>query len=485
VSAANPELQPLEESRDAAIISPQALTENIRAWGENKTLSFATDLVSSAFVVGLPDAAREAAKLVLDDKWGAGEIAKRIARSLLSAPSESTASESPRRPGQDDLYSEIHLNRQTLQKDPRNPLVWLDLARTYTILGVKTKAEQALVAALNLAPHNRYVLRSAARFFIHGDDPQHAHQILLGANKTRFDPWLLAAEIAVSCIVDRPSRLVRTAKAMLDSGHFHPSHLSELSSALATLELVYGNAKKSRGLFRQSLVAPTDNSVAQFRWAGQHVGGLELERRYLETPFSFEARAWEELKAKKWQASLSETWNWFFDQPFSVRPVLLGSFLALTMMEDFVEGEKILRLGLVSNRNDPIVLNNLTFALASQGKEKEAGKILSRIDYFALKEQEKVVITATKGLLEFRRGNPDLGRKLYLDAIADAKDPWGKQYRIRASAYLLQEEMIARSTFIQMALGRFLEEAAGSDDPTTTTLRDRLIERYNSLGINK
>ena len=50
-----------------------------------------------------------------------------------------------------------------------NPIVWVELARLYIMHDQVEKAERALLTALHLAPDNRFVLRSATRFFIHTD----------------------------------------------------------------------------------------------------------------------------------------------------------------------------------------------------------------------------------------------------------------------------------------------------------------------------
>jgi hypothetical protein len=57
-----------------------------------------------------------------------------------------------------------------------------------------------------LAPNHRFALRSAARFFLHVGKPDDAQTILRRSEATRRDPWLMAAEIAVSTVADRTPR---------------------------------------------------------------------------------------------------------------------------------------------------------------------------------------------------------------------------------------------------------------------------------------
>lgn len=55
--------------------------------------------------------------------------------------------------------------------------------------------------------------------------------------------------------------------AFLTSNSIHPGHLSELAAAAGTIELFSGNIKASKKLFNAGLRAPTENSLAQVRWA--------------------------------------------------------------------------------------------------------------------------------------------------------------------------------------------------------------------------
>ncbi len=55
--------------------------------------------------------------------------------------------------------------RKRLHSYPENAIAWIDLARAYTILGHIDAGRRAIKIALSLTSENRFVLRSAARFF--------------------------------------------------------------------------------------------------------------------------------------------------------------------------------------------------------------------------------------------------------------------------------------------------------------------------------
>src|SRR5262249_17270437 len=126
--------------------------------------------------------------------------------------------------------------RSIVRSEPRNALRWADLAWVFTALGVTRSAGRAMRVALALNPENRFILRAAVRFEIHRNDIERASEILR-ADRTRLaDPWILAAEIATSTLREQTSPFMRLARQTLDSRSLSSWHLSELASAVATVE---------------------------------------------------------------------------------------------------------------------------------------------------------------------------------------------------------------------------------------------------------
>src|SRR5437868_434116 len=150
--------------------------------------------------------------------------------------------------------------------------------------------------AVGLAPTNRFVLRSASRLYIHVGRKGKAHHILERAESTKYDPWLLSAEIAAASAAERTSKLVRSGERMIEDESIPIFQKNELGSAIATLELAHGKIKRARNLFRDALTAPTENTVAQADWAlrKKYMDALDvdLDRVRFATPRSFEASAW-------------------------------------------------------------------------------------------------------------------------------------------------------------------------------------------------
>jgi len=113
-------------------------------------------------------------------------------------------------------------------------------------------------------------LRSAACYYTVTGDPERANALLNQSARTPIDPWLAAAEIATATAAFRDSKVAKRAWNSVVHGDFHPTHVSELASAVGTLELKHGNEKRSKKLFRTSLENPNENAVAQAQWVVEH-----------------------------------------------------------------------------------------------------------------------------------------------------------------------------------------------------------------------
>lgn len=104
------------------------------------------------------------------------------------------------------------------------------------------------MTAVHLAPNDRYILRSAARCFLHLNDPETALRIVTNAPRTDDDPWLLAAHVSISSLMEKAPRLFRRARE-ISSSSVAPFHNSELLASLGTLEVFSDRkARKLLGL---------------------------------------------------------------------------------------------------------------------------------------------------------------------------------------------------------------------------------------------
>jgi tetratricopeptide (TPR) repeat protein len=222
--------------------------------------------------------------------------------------------------------------------------------------------------------------------------------------------------------------------------------VSELATALGTLELTGGHTQRARKLFRAALEAPTDNALAQAEWASRNRVGLALTDENLNRPRSFEARA-QELRAKgEWEPALVEARNWLYDEPFSRHAAGLATYIASVPLEHYEEAVRLARVGLSLRPRDPTLLNNLAFALASSGDLHAAEEAFNTIPIEDFDSEHRPFLLATQGLLRYRRGDETQGSLLYQEAIADASKRGNHLAVALAHLYHAREALLAGSS---------------------------------------
>ena len=233
----------------------------------------AADVIETAIVEQLPEEAVRPARILLMLGSGAPPLLREQASRLLREVhgEDEFLGKTEDDPG--SICRSIALWRLATRSYPRDPLAWVELALGYVTVGKNEFALRAMAVALQLAPNDRHVLRSASRLFLHRRDAEQAHDLLRNNAATRADPWLMAGEIALSALAERSPRFFKTGAALVAEGGMQPLHLSELASAIGTVHLKEGN-RKARKLFDISLVDPTGNSLAQAEWVNPRLGGL-------------------------------------------------------------------------------------------------------------------------------------------------------------------------------------------------------------------
>jgi hypothetical protein len=262
-----------------------------------------------------------------------------------------------------------------------------------------------------------------------------------------------------------PPLFIKTARRILASQGFPASHLSELASALGTLEFQNGDTKKAKKLLRLSLSEPTENAVAQAAWVARRVSSLHLTEETLNTPRSFEARAWQRFESNEWVHSVEQCSKWLSDEPFSNRPAELGSYIAAVALQDFAMCERFARRGLLANPGHALLTNNLVVALANSGRLGDAWKLFRSISRPDPDGVSETTLLATEGLLMFRSGDPDGGRGRYVAAIESASGPSRDRLRGLAAAHLAREEITANTPAARESLLRAEKEAGGAKHP--------------------
>ena len=405
---------------------PLDLAHRLARWRRTDAPVYSADLLSAGLVAGHYEAVGDAARELLKYEEPETIFQRLAAIRVLSGrtpPREEGKKAPPPHGTPSNVRSRIIAERRLLQYSPDNPIAWIELAHAYTAVGHGTKAERCFKAACHLAPDNRFVLRSATRFWIHDGDPEHSLWLLRRSRRTRVDPWLLAAELATSRVCDQAPREAKRAEKTLKSEKAVTLHSSELAAALGVMEFEHGHMRRARNLFLSALQQPTENTVAQAVWFNRYARNWRVENKiqeHLAAPRGYEALAWVRYKEGAWDQTVEALEDWLGDEPFASRPATDASYLATLAMEDHVRAETAAMRGLQANPGDSRLKNNLAVALLHQNRVEEAERIIARLPAAGDDSRGTATMTATRGLLAFREGLSQRGAQLYLAAADDA-----------------------------------------------------------------
>ncbi|MBB4383258.1 hypothetical protein [Bradyrhizobium sp. SBR1B] len=444
VAASGELAMPGKPAQDARI--PEELKARLEAWRRGNDVIAAAELVETAIVEGREQEAERAARSLLRQESEATPLVKKQAALLLGRLNPDAS----RQTG-----IEIGPLRRHVYRYPEDALSWVDLALGYVSHGDKDKAKRAMTVALQLAPADRHVLRSAARMHLHLDDPEQAHDVLMRNAATKFDPWLVAGEIALSSAAGRKPQFFKVGVDMVEDGGFQPLHVSELASAIGTVHLRDGN-RRARKLFRTSLVNPTGNSLAQAEWANPHLGGELVTTKQIDRVLdSGEARAFHAYWQGDFDGLIKICEQWMMEEPFASKPYAVGSSVAITI-GDLDLGLRLAERGLELEPESLLFRNHLAYALIEKGEYPRASQLLRQA---LIKKQADDVpaeyLAATASMLSMRLGEIDDGIAGYKAVIATFKRQGNRNMEASAAAYLALEAARAgaasASEFIKQA----------------------------------
>lgn len=232
-------------------------------WATQPTIGIATDLLPLALALDQRDLAGNVSSFVLAQR-DVPVLLGRIANEVIHGARD--AYDVVREPAMGIPFyrAKITLAKKQLDLYPRNAIYHVDAARLYASLGQIKKARKHFRMALALAPTNRFVVRAAARFFVHTHEIDRA--LWLFRNAPRNDPWIVATQIAIADLADSKDVWASQGRVVLDRD-LPPGQVTELAASLATLETKSGARRRANKLFRKAATSPNDNSVAQLHWA--------------------------------------------------------------------------------------------------------------------------------------------------------------------------------------------------------------------------
>jgi hypothetical protein len=404
-----------------------SINDYITAWDNNKSTSFAGDLISAAFVNGFVNIkeVKEAANSILNNKVSTFSL-NELARLILKTETEDTKTYEHSNILNEfipsNYYIEIKKTKERINNYPNNPIPYVDLSRLYTILGIENKSIKHMKIALGLAPDNRFILRAAARLFSHFDQHDFIHELIKKSELVKIDPWITSTEIALATILNKRSRYIKIGTHMIGSGNFDWHSLTELASSIGTLEFLNGNRRKAKKFLITALKSPNDNTLAQIEWINNLDVLLNINPYDYKIYNKYEALALDDYFNKKYDSAFDQCKEWFSDLPFSKQAVIFGSHIANSLLDKTNDAVKFLKIGLHSHPRDPQIINNLAYSLALQNRIEDAEKYLNQLIRVSdINTNTRICLTATKGLIAFRKGEVAAGNDLYQKAIVSAK----------------------------------------------------------------
>lgn len=396
------------------------ISNAISKWQKNPNIYTAVDLLAEALILKdfkSEDAIR-AANYLLNQSKTTNPIIKELAGHFLEQPSINIAllldiSEPQNR------YTNIANLKKSVRFYHRNPIAWCDMAINYATLGQTDKARSALEVALNLAPNNRFILRSASRCFLHFKEYDRAVYVLSRSPLYNVDPWITSAGIAIAESADIPTKSINKAKALVEDDNLTQFSRSELSVSIGTKEMKNGAEKRAKTYMRKGIINPTENALAQAEWMSSQLGtGISsFFKLGNEVPASYEAIARHLFYKEDFKNSLNSARNWCSYEPLSSMPFIFASYIASLCLDNDVEALSILKNVLPLYRTDPDFMNNYICSLARTGDLKPAIENFVNLDIHNSTDEQRFTLTATQGLLCFRTDNAEKGRELYLEAI--------------------------------------------------------------------
>jgi len=307
--------------------------------------------------------------------------------------------------------------RALLRSAPDNVLALLDFAQLQVAVGKTKTAERALRTALNLAPNNRVVLRTVARFFMHCRENNQAHRLLQQHARTSSDPWLMASEIALASAAGvSPSFLSKGKRLLLELPKYGPAHFTELAGAIAIEEMNSGSMKRAREAQRKALLAPNDNVIAQAinyeQEFGIHLKSLPVIRALKA---SHEALALQALSNYRPDDMSLHSQSWHAEEPFSSRPIQLVATTYIFKGE-FKKAERWNSAGLVADPEDFGLLVGMAYTKAQLGLINEAESVMRKLRHQDFKRADPYCM-ATEGLIAYQQERFDDGDSLYDKAV--------------------------------------------------------------------
>ena len=419
--------QPVESKRKVDL----EVSQKIHELDVVRSVPVAAELMFLASAAGNEAAAKQAAVVILasKDQIGSRQLVRSAQQILQGGSTERVEAASK------DFVKHA---RTLLAIDYRNPVLLMDTARELAAMRQDKAALRYVRAAVAMAPNSRFVLRAAARYYLHIGEHEIAHDLLRRSPLIGSDPWIQASEIAIATVRGKTSDLAKQSIKRLSEAKQVGAEVTELASAVGTVELLSGSDKKAKILFKHALSNPNDNSLAQAEWAATKLK-LVVDNKALKTPMSYEANSHNAYRRQEIAAAIDYAVLWAKDEPFASRPMDSQCYL-LSLEGRYTEALEVAKVAhdLDGDGIGPVL--NLLFAQIQAGDLDNAMEDFLRLGRHPDMKMHATHYLANGGALAYAMGDFEQARQLYQRAIKSA--------RMRGEPY---SEGLARAFFARIA----------------------------------
>jgi len=407
-------------------------------WREERSILTATELNSSLFVQGLFEDVEY--KETLNYLLSMYDKLPRGTQNLISSEARQVDKSHTYTTNPADVNIIIRKLKNIINIFPTDAMTWADMAFYYTILGELAKAEKCFITAWGLNKDNSFISRSYSRFLVHLNKPDKAIHILRKCAQINTNPLVSSAAIAIANAFNIKGNEINIGRKLLESFIGESSFKSDLSACIGTLELMNGNTKKAKLLFKKALDKPSENTISQYNWLyHKHnffVDGFDI--RNFKSIESEVNNSYVTQQYEKCRSDLIELHNF---QPFSEAPISDAGYISLIALND---PNYVIRMSQnrVPKVHMPFIeLNNLIVAKIISGDFSDIElemRLLGRKSQNADNKGEGVFL-ATSGLIYFKKNNYELGVKCYEDAINYFKSINSKRSAVVAEHFYSQQ----------------------------------------------
>lgn len=413
-----------------------------REWQRSLEIYHAVDFVSSAVMYGdwfNPAAVQAAKYIVQSERAGSSQIS--MAESFLRAD----CIELPDILVNDEEEADkaVRRIRAHLSKNSMDALAWLDISYYYAILSQTDASLKAMLVASELASKTPFIVRSAARAFLHFGDEAKSLELLRRSCQETGDLSFAVSEVVIAqqCKVGSrfEDKIFKNFKS--PSGRLRRSPVwSEIGVTIATKESLWGAHKKAKKSL-SSVVRhiSSENVLAQVEWLSAREN-FPVQNKP-EFYGDYEADAISAYNQGKMDVAVKHCVNWARFQPFSSAPGMHGSYVASVALADFELAERLSSYAHRFSKDEFLSINNYAFSLAANDKVDKAFHVISETNPEVLDVKDRLTYMATLGFLQYKTGDFEGGRESYIKALAGFKEgKFKKSYAIAAHFWMMVDK---------------------------------------------